>query len=301
MSFLTELSKRNLKIKVDKDTNVNNGSLINDNKIFKIKNDNTFKKNNDNNILKNNNSFFKKISEFKKEDQNLNKKIIKKSLNKINKKEIIHNFALKILDILKSPYENKEITKTDVNKIFNEVKKELDIKKVKKDVTKTEKVPSPNKKINDMLNQEDIQKIMSEAKKLGLMHEIIVDLFFKLGMKLFEIAELKIDDINFNEGKININRHIYDLDSASVAKILAYIGSRTTGVLIQDNNNNNNLSKDDLLGFIKKIMDAAEVKKNENIESLVEKFVKSLRKQGKPYMYWEYIDKVVEIRNQSNK
>lgn len=91
------------------------------------------------------------------------------------------------------------------------------------------------------------------------MHEIIVSLFFKLGMKLFEIAELKIEDIDFNKGKINLDGKNYDMDSNTAAKIMAYIGSRTSGVLIHDNNNS--LSKETLLDFIKKIMDAAHVNK----------------------------------------
>ena len=332
MSFLDELKKRKLNQSKDfkkdfdnidksSDTNtLNKNSFINQtsklrNNLSNLKinskkiifNDKTridnFQKNIEKEIIpknnfmdnKNDNRIVNKIDNKIEEKTSKTLKINKKNTkNKKDKKELLSNLKERIIFILKPEFEKSKITKTDINKIFLNVKKEIGIykKRVKKE-KKSVKTDDSN------LNQEEIERIMSESKNMGLEHEIVSNLFFKLGMKLFEIAQLRVEDINFNNGKIKFKDKIFDMDSGTAAKLLAYIGSRETGILVSKNNQS--LSKDEILAFIKKIMDAAHVQKKENIESLVEKFQNSLRKEGKPYMYWDYIDQVVELRTRSIK
>ena len=46
-------------------------------------------------------------------------------------------------------------------------------------------------------------------------------------------------------------------------------------------------------------MEKAGVQKRKNLESAVDQFLHSLHEQGKPFLYWEHQDYIIQLRNQA--
>ncbi|MGM5484721.1 MAG: hypothetical protein ACQEP1_02505 [Nanobdellota archaeon] len=197
----------------------------------------------------------------------------------------------KIIGIISEDFNNNRLLKSDINKIFRDVKDNLGLLPKKTGKKKSKKKAKAS---DELFDQEEIKKIFSKAHEMGDKQELISKLFFNFGVKLAEIAKLRLEDIDFDEKKIKLGDREVKVDEKTLKKIFALVGDRKSGKVISPDKD---LEKNDILNMIQEIMGEASVKKRKNLESAVDNFLADLNKQGKPYMYWEHFDKVLELRN----
>jgi len=235
----------------------------------------------------------------------LNKDKLKK-IYKLNLKEDTINFiSQEIINILTKEIKEENIIKKDINKILKIVKENFSTRKKSKKEnnnnynSKKEKNDSENKGTDKVFSDDEISKIIIQAKKTGKKELILSQLFFHLGLTLNEIANLKIENINKKENILKIKNKKIKVNKELIENILTFVKPKTEGNIF--NLNGKKTEKKDLLSLIISLMENAGVKKRKNIESATQKYIQNLHNEGKAFMYWEHQDNIIELRNNEIK
>lgn len=99
----------------------------------------------------------------------------------------------------------------------------LDLSKVKENIFKTIKNPKIEKKLPDYLNYEEINKILDSLDvktSIEIRNRLLIELMYATGLRLSEVANLKINDFHYNDQSIKVlgkgkkERYVYYGDYA---------------------------------------------------------------------------------------
>jgi len=148
------------------------------------------------------------------------------------------------------------------------------------------KTPKKELKIPTVLTQEEIESLINNIPNLK--HRLIVELLYSSGLRLSEVINLKIEDIDFNEGIGTVRQgkgrkdRKFIISEKLLAKIHYYL-------LLNNNNNNSEyvfvgpygkLSKRTIQQIIKKASKSANINKRVHPHTLRHSFATHLLEQG---------------------
>ncbi len=149
--------------------------------------------------------------------------------------------------------------------------------------------PKVEKKLPEVLSKEEVQKILSVDKisRKHIRNLAILELFYSSGLRVSELCNLKIEDINFDEGFIKIKgkggrERISLLNKETVELLKKYLNERKPSVngYLFLNNQGKKISRQSIWKIVKKYAKYAGIEKNVKPHTLRHTFATHLLSEG---------------------
>lgn len=178
-----------------------------------------------------------------------------------------------------------------INSFYNYM---LELKHIKKSPTQTIKLPKLEKKLPEYLTIEEVDKIMNinALKPNDYRNKAMLELMYATGMRVSELVELKISNIDFDDSVIRIigkgsKERIVPMNDTASNALKDYIDNYRNFLLrlkeseyVFINNSGEKISRQSFFKMIKKICDANGIKKNVSPHTLRHSFATHLLNNG---------------------
>lgn len=164
--------------------------------------------------------------------------------------------------------------------------------KVKKLIPKSPanevKINVKEKRLPKYLEQEDVRKLIDEAKKRNIKTRLIVELLYGLGARVSEIVKLKVEDIDFENqfvsivGKGNKERHnpIHKECLDLLRVYLEMSGIKSGYIFPQKDNPDKHMNRESVTTLIKRLAKSAGIEYNVNSHALRHSYATHLLEHG---------------------